>query len=62
MTQDLQGLFEDGGGNKLMLELSSKQGKLGRRKSFVGVTNKVWTTSFKKRNTTWDASLLVETK
>jgi hypothetical protein len=52
-------LFVDGGGNKLMLELSGKQSKMGRR-SLVGVTNKVWTTLFKKRNTTWNASFFVE--
>jgi len=41
VTQDLQGLFAYGGGNKLMLELSAKQGKMGRRRSLVGVTNRV---------------------
>jgi hypothetical protein len=48
MTQDLQGLFANGRGNKLMVELSSKQGKMGRRRSLVGVTNKVWITSLRK--------------
>jgi hypothetical protein len=40
MTQDLQGLFADGGGNKLMFELSSKQSKMGREGTLLVLQTK----------------------